>query len=64
VLCRADATQSTHEDKDHIHIVMELCQGGELFDHIVEEQHFTERKVRRARGGHAWQLRLQPDTSC
>jgi hypothetical protein len=25
---------------------MELCQGGELFDHIVEAQHFTERKVR------------------
>jgi calcium-dependent protein kinase len=38
--------QSTHEDKDYVHIVMELCQGGELFDHIVEAQHFTERKVR------------------
>jgi hypothetical protein len=38
--------QSTHEDKDYVHIVMELCNGGELFDHIVEAQHFTERKVR------------------
>lgn len=38
-------TQSTHEDKDSVHIVMELCQGGELFDHIVEAQHLTERKV-------------------
>lgn len=37
--------QSTHEDKDYVHIVMELCQGGELFDHIVEAQHFTERKA-------------------
>lgn len=45
--CYAVALQSTHEDKDYIHIVMELCQGGELFDHIVEAQHFTERKVSR-----------------
>jgi hypothetical protein len=45
-LARCPALQSTHEDKDYIHIVMELCQGGELFDHIVEAQHFTERKVR------------------
>lgn len=37
--------QSTHEDKDYVHIVMELCNGGELFDHIVEAQHFTERKA-------------------
>lgn len=37
--------QSTHEDKDYVHIVMELCQGGELFDHIVEAQHFNEKKV-------------------
>lgn len=37
--------ESTHEDKDYVHIVMELCQGGELFDHIVEAQHFTERKA-------------------
>nr|QBB20011.1 putative calcium dependent protein kinase [Ettlia sp. YC001] len=37
--------ESTHEDKDYVHIVMELCQGGELFDHIVEAQHFSERKA-------------------
>jgi hypothetical protein len=48
MLCCAAVLQSTHEDKDYIHIVMELCQGGELFDHIVEAQHFTERKVHTA----------------
>jgi hypothetical protein len=33
---------------------MELCNGGELFDHIVEAQHFTERKVRTT-AGQQWQ---------
>lgn len=45
LLAACSCLQSTHEDKDYVHIVMELCQGGELFDHIVEAQHFTERKV-------------------
>lgn len=26
-----------YEDKDNVHIIMELCTGGELFDSIVEK---------------------------
>lgn len=37
--------KSTHEDKEHVHIVMELCAGGELFDSIVEAGSFTEKKA-------------------
>lgn len=36
---------STFEDKDAVHLVMELCLGGELFDSIVEAGSFTERKA-------------------
>ncbi len=31
-----------YEGYDNFYIVMELMQGGELFDRIVEKENFTE----------------------
>jgi calcium-dependent protein kinase len=41
-----------YEDLEHIHIVTELCTGGELYDRVVEkaeseEKHFEERDAAR-----------------
>ncbi|KAI5658094.1 hypothetical protein M9H77_26887 [Catharanthus roseus] len=35
--------KAVYEDKDAIYLVMELCEGGELFDRIVARGHFTEK---------------------
>jgi len=32
----------TYEDVHSIYLVMDLCKGGELFDHIIEARRFTE----------------------
>lgn len=37
--------KSTHEDKESVHLVMEICEGGELFDSIVEAGCFSEKKA-------------------
>lgn len=34
-----------YEDAVAVHVVMELCAGGELFDRIVQRGHYSERKA-------------------
>uniref|UniRef100_A0A6N2N5Y1 non-specific serine/threonine protein kinase n=1 Tax=Salix viminalis TaxID=40686 RepID=A0A6N2N5Y1_SALVM len=34
-----------YEDAVAVHVVMELCSGGELFDRIVQKGHYTEKKA-------------------
>lgn len=34
-----------YEDAVAVHVVMELCSGGELFDRIVQRGHYTEKKA-------------------
>lgn len=36
---------SAYEDAVAVHVVMELCAGGELFDRIIQRGHYTERKA-------------------
>ncbi|KAG5019508.1 hypothetical protein AAZX31_06G153900 [Glycine max] len=35
----------TYEDAASVHLVMELCEGGELFDRIVQKGHYSERQA-------------------
>ncbi|VFQ69467.1 unnamed protein product [Cuscuta campestris] len=37
--------KGAYEDPLYVHIVMELCGGGELFDRIIERGHYSERKA-------------------
>jgi calcium-dependent protein kinase len=35
--------KGAYEDKNSVHLVMELCAGGELFERIIAKGHYTER---------------------
>ncbi|XP_044487301.1 calcium-dependent protein kinase 26-like [Mangifera indica] len=44
-LSNAVTIKGAYEDSVAVHVVMELCAGGELFDRIVKRGHYTERKA-------------------
>ncbi|XP_047321759.1 calcium-dependent protein kinase 26 [Impatiens glandulifera] len=37
--------KGAYEDPLYVHIVMELCAGGELFDRIIQRGHYSERRA-------------------
>lgn len=39
--------RGAYEDATAVHLVMELCEGGELFHRIVRKGHYSEREAAR-----------------
>ncbi|KAJ7975901.1 Calcium dependent protein kinase [Quillaja saponaria] len=37
--------KGAYEDAVSVHVILELCAGGKLFDRIVKRRHYTERKA-------------------
>ncbi|CAN0847951.1 Calcium-dependent protein kinase 29 [Linum grandiflorum] len=37
--------KGAYEDKDNLHLVMELCSGGELFDRIIAKGSYSEKEA-------------------
>ena len=37
--------KGAYEDKQNLHLVMELCTGGELFDRIINKGTYSEREA-------------------
>ncbi|KAK7280780.1 hypothetical protein RJT34_25847 [Clitoria ternatea] len=37
--------RGAYEDKENLHLVMELCSGGELFDRIIAKGNYSEREA-------------------